>query len=184
MDQVPDRNRPVVFRNLGQIRAEVVVEGELALFGQQRDAQGNELFGDRPGIEDRRGCDGHAVFEIGHAVTVFVDDLALVDDGEGTSGRVGLVPFSEEGIDRFGGNSLGSGFGDEGQGAQGEEQKACEQGQRRSRHGFRAGLILVLCKYCAFLFVIPDLITSSVAYGSCRDLPGLQDGEIPARGPG
>jgi len=112
---------------LGNVFVDVVVEGELALCLQEQDGEGGELLGHGGDVEDGLGSDGDVVIEVGHAVAVGVDDLAVFVDAEGAAGGVGAVPLGEELVDLGGlgggeglrGGETGGG-GDKKQGKQGE----------------------------------------------------------------
>ena len=86
----------------GDVFADGVVEAELAALLQQDDAGGDELLGDRGYVEDAVGGERDVVVEVGHAVGAGQDGAAVAVDGDGATGRAGLVPGGEEGVDAVG----------------------------------------------------------------------------------
>ena len=57
-----------------------VIDGEFAFFGQQQDAGGCELFGERADFEDGFGAHGNLEFHIRETVVRCFDYLAGLDD--------------------------------------------------------------------------------------------------------
>ena len=74
----------------------IVVDGELALLLKEQDRRGGELLGHGGHMEDRLRRDGDVVVEVGHAVAVLVDDLAVLVDAQRAAGRIGAVPLLED----------------------------------------------------------------------------------------
>src|SRR5262249_33607092 len=63
---------------------------------EELDGERGELLGHGGDVEDRRGRDRDAVFQVRHAVATLVDDLAVLHDGERASRRPGLVPGGKQ----------------------------------------------------------------------------------------
>ncbi len=130
VEQVQDGDLGPEIGHLGQVLADVVAGRELAGRLEHGDGQGRELLGYGGDMEDRRRRDGDAVFELGAAETLAIDNQAVLDYGHGTAGCVEPLPLGEQGIDlgfegRLGGcRGLGGGLGlgrPEGQGGQDHE---------------------------------------------------------------
>jgi hypothetical protein len=52
------------------------------LLGEHQDGDGRELLRDRAQPQDVLGLQGHAQLEVGHAVCLAEDDLAVPHDGQ------------------------------------------------------------------------------------------------------
>ena len=76
-------NRGFILWHLGEELPDVVIQRELALFRQQRDAHRRELLGHRTDAEHRLGGDGDFVFQVGHAVAPGIDDPSILEDTHG-----------------------------------------------------------------------------------------------------
>src|SRR5579864_7271323 len=80
----------VVFGQLRQILSNIVVESQLAMLVEEQDGRSRELLGARRQLKDRLGRDGLLVLEMGPAVALLKNHLAMLEDEHGCSWRVGL----------------------------------------------------------------------------------------------
>jgi hypothetical protein len=77
---------------------DIVVKGEMALFGSQDYARSGELFRDRTHVEDRRRREGNGKFEAGCAVAFAINKLAVPYDAKRTSRGHWLIVGSKNPI--------------------------------------------------------------------------------------
>ena len=96
MDEVIDRDRLPEIRHVRQMLVDVVVERELSLLNEHRHGQARELFGHRGDIKQRLRRDRDAMLKIRAAVTVLIDDRAVLDDHDGRAWRIGPIPLGKE----------------------------------------------------------------------------------------
>ena len=99
MEQVADSDRTLVCRYLRQVVADVVIERKLARLGEQQDAGGCELLGDRADVEHGFGRDRHAVVEVCPAVTSFENGSCPASDSHRTTRTVSPIPLGQEPVD-------------------------------------------------------------------------------------
>jgi hypothetical protein len=78
------------------VLSDVIVQRQLALLNQQQDGHGGELFGYGSNVEHARRSDWRTVFQIGTAVTAFVNEFAFFDDSQRAPWRVWLVPSGKK----------------------------------------------------------------------------------------
>jgi len=117
-------------REVGQPSDDFVIERELSFFGEEDQRGGGELLADRADrIAHLRRC-RQLRLEVGNAVRVRVDDLAVADCGHRGAGRAGL------------GQDVGGGFVDAGPHVGGELLRVqgggegeCEEGEDDVAHG-------------------------------------------------
>jgi hypothetical protein len=103
VEEVADRDRRAVVRQLRQELVDVVVQGELPVVHQQENARSRELLRGRADVEHRPlGIDGHPVLHVRQPVALLVDDAAVLDDAHGAAGRARLGILGEDGVDVFG----------------------------------------------------------------------------------
>ena len=96
VEQVAERHRGRVGRKLRHEAADVVVERERAVAGEERDRRGGELLRDRAEVEDRRRRDRDPVLEVGHPEAVGVDEPALAHHADRAARSVVPAPGREE----------------------------------------------------------------------------------------
>src|ERR1044072_458686 len=96
MQQVTDGNLFLQIRKPGQVLADVVVQFQLTLAGQQYYRKGSELFGYRGHMINAGGGIGNAVFEIGHTISFAEDQGIVPDDAYCTTRAVGTVPWCKQ----------------------------------------------------------------------------------------
>ena len=94
-EQMPERDGAPVHRQLGQHRARVVVEAQLAVVHEQHDGRGGELFRHRARLQDGTGENGAVAGDVGHAVAAGEQHLTALRNADGASRRVGGVPRRE-----------------------------------------------------------------------------------------
>ena len=69
----------------------VLIEGELALFDQSQRPQARHGLADRTGLEERGGRHRRIAALLRHAIARRLDDLAVLDDGQGEAGDPSLL---------------------------------------------------------------------------------------------
>ena len=82
----------LVLRHLpgDELGIHVLIQGELALFHQSQRPQGRHGLADRTGLEERGGRHRGIPALLRHAIAFRLDDLAVLDDGEGEAGNLSL----------------------------------------------------------------------------------------------
>ena len=95
LEQVPDRDRRAEVVQLRQVFADVVVQRQLAVLLQEQDGERGELLGDGRDVKDCVGTDAGALFEVGQAVRLLVDQFPVAHHADGTPGRCLGVPAGE-----------------------------------------------------------------------------------------
>ena len=112
MEEITDRDFLSVVRDFRHPLADIVVERQLPIAGEQVDRECRELLRGRADVEHRLRRIGHAELEVRHPVAALVDDPAVPVDAEGAAGGVGAVVIVEHCIDlrlRVGGGNLRGG---------------------------------------------------------------------------
>ena len=90
VNKVANGDGMIVDRHFGDVVTDVVVEGELAILGEQKDAGCGELFGCGGNVEDGIWRNRNCISKIGKTVTLLVNDVAILNDSEhATRGLVG-----------------------------------------------------------------------------------------------
>ena len=132
VNEMANRDGRAIVRELWKIFPDVVVERELPLKRQQRDARGGELLGVGPDVVDHLGRIRDVVVEIRHAVTALVQIAVVLDGANRAARRGGLVVLCEDPVDRWVRRRLGREGPCEG------EQRNCAEGEA-SQRGHRSG---------------------------------------------
>ena len=99
VEEVADENGRPEVGELGDVFADRVVERELAVLAEKGDGGCRELLGHRPRFEDRVRAEPDPILEVGHAVGLDQDGLALDGDPDDAAGRVAPVPALEDAVD-------------------------------------------------------------------------------------
>jgi hypothetical protein len=86
-----DRDFPPGLGGVGQVLADRVVDGELAVPGEEHDAAGDELLAHRRELEHRVGRSRRVKLEVRPAVGADGDGLAVPQHGEGNARDVPAV---------------------------------------------------------------------------------------------
>ncbi len=89
VDQVADGHRLSVVGQLGQMPVDFIVQREFAILGQEQDAGGGELLGHRAEVEGGGRGDRGLVLQVGQAIALLEEDLAVLDYGHGAAGSIG-----------------------------------------------------------------------------------------------
>ena len=108
VQQVAEGHRRGVIRHLGDVLADRIVQGKLALLGQEQDARRGDLLRGGADVEHCLGRDGHPMLQARHPIALLIRDTAILDHREGAAGRIRLGVLGEDGVD-FGGQILGLG---------------------------------------------------------------------------
>ncbi len=88
----------------------MVVERELAVFGEQENGGGGELLADGAQLKNGFRLDGNVEFDVGEAVALGLYELPIADYGEGQAGDVLIAELGRDvGIDVGGGLRLRAG---------------------------------------------------------------------------
>src|SRR4051812_47840296 len=85
-EQVADGDALAEVGYLGEVFPDVVVERQLAVLRQQDERRRGELFGDRTALEHRLLGDRRAILEVGHAIAVRVERLAILGETDRAAG--------------------------------------------------------------------------------------------------
>ena len=84
-------DRGINLGQLGDVLPHRIVNGELAIFSEQKHRCGRELLGNRTGLEDRIRRKGDIVFEVRHAIGCAQHDGIVDGNADGAAGSVGVV---------------------------------------------------------------------------------------------
>ena len=79
------------FGQLGDVGADVVVEGKVAAFGLEHDREGGELLRGGADVGACVGLEGDAVGQVGHPVGLRVEGLAVSPHADRGAGRTVAV---------------------------------------------------------------------------------------------
>jgi hypothetical protein len=79
--QVPDGHGVPVLGGFREVLRDRVIEGDLAILDEKHQCGSRKLLGDRADLKDRLRRDWDIQFEVRHAVTRGLDDVAFSDDG-------------------------------------------------------------------------------------------------------
>jgi len=93
MDEVAYGDGPVVFGHLREVGADIVIQRKFSFVFENENARSCKLLADRACAENSIRFDGNGMFEAGHAVTLLVNDLSVLNNSQGTSRRIRFVPF-------------------------------------------------------------------------------------------
>ena len=88
--------------HLGHVAGDEIAERKLPGGLEHEHGAGRELLGQRSDVEHRVRRDPCAVLEIGHAVSLGMDDLAVLHDAYRVSRHVRARPVAEERVDLSG----------------------------------------------------------------------------------
>ena len=85
VEQVAKSDGLIEGRQLREVVADGIVQGEGTLPGEKHHHGGGELLGHRPGAEDRSGRDGEAEIQVGHAEAPGEGQLPSLQDPHGAA---------------------------------------------------------------------------------------------------
>src|SRR5262245_40807943 len=70
-------------RGIGEIMRNGIVQSDFALFHQEHNGCRGKLFGDRSQLKYGVRCDRYIMFEVGHPITLQLNDLAILYHNQG-----------------------------------------------------------------------------------------------------
>ena len=91
-EQVVDRDLVPRLGRVGQVFLDLVLDVQLAPLLEDHDGHGRELLGDRPQAELGLGRVGHVMLQVGHAVALAEEDLAVASHQDRAAEMVALDP--------------------------------------------------------------------------------------------
>jgi hypothetical protein len=97
--QVANRDRCAVGRNLWNVFPDVIVDRQLPVAGEEQHGDGRELLGHRRHMKDRRRPNWCARLQVRHPITVFVDDGTVPTHAERAAWPFGVAPGVEHPIE-------------------------------------------------------------------------------------
>ncbi len=100
-----------VIGKLWEVGTDIVIESELTLLLEQKNAERDELFGDRSYIENRTRGQRNIAFQIRHAVGLLVEKVTILDDGNDGAGSFASVPSRKESVHSLSARILGGRVG-------------------------------------------------------------------------
>src|SRR5437867_8724019 len=80
---MPNGNILPRFRRAFEVFTHPIINADLALFDQQHDPRGKKLFADRTYLVNGVWLGGYVQLDVRQAVAFRLDDLAVLDGGEG-----------------------------------------------------------------------------------------------------
>jgi len=102
MNEVADGDGRAIIRHLGNVFADIVIQRELPFLRQQGNTHGHKLFRGGANVEHRAGRYRHIELQVGHTISLFINDFAVLNYGQSTTGRVFFIPTGKLGIDFIG----------------------------------------------------------------------------------
>jgi hypothetical protein len=102
MDQIGDGDGVPKVGHFRDILANIVVQRQLPFDGEPLYGRRGKLLGDGRDMEERTRGDGEIVFQIGHAISSFINDLAVFYNGQRTTGGIRLIPSIKDAVDPLG----------------------------------------------------------------------------------
>jgi hypothetical protein len=102
VEEVPQGDALRARGHAGHVTRDMISEGKLAGVLEHEHSPRRELLGQRGDVEHRIRHDLRAVLEIGHAVSLCMNDLAVLHHTHRIARQVGIRPVAEERVDLSG----------------------------------------------------------------------------------